>query len=155
MGDTRTPARKEDSQRRRADVMRLRRTGATFEEIGDRLGITKQAVHKIYTKALAEIPAQEVTEYRAEQADRLDALLVKANEVLARQHITVSNGKVVMLDGRPVPDDGPTLDAIKTVLAIEDRRAKLLGLDTPVKQQLQTDQTITYAFEGIELGNLR
>lgn len=150
-----SPAAREDSQRQKAEVMRLRRTGTTFQEIGDELGVTRQRAHQIYTKALKEIPAQEVTEYRAEQADRLDALLVKANEVLARQHITVSNGKVVMLDGRPVPDDGPTLDAIKTVLAIEDRRAKLLGLDTPVKQQLQTDQTITYAFEGIELQNLR
>lgn len=155
MGDTRTPARKEDAQRRRADVMRMRREGQTFEAIGDELGVTKQAVHKIYTKALAEIPAQEVTEYRAEQADRLDALLVKANEVLAAQHVVVQHGKVVMQDGKPLPDNGPVLDAIKAVLAIEDRRAKLLGLDTPVKQQLQTDQTITYAFEGIDLQNLR
>ncbi|MGI5285155.1 hypothetical protein ACQEVF_17725 [Nonomuraea polychroma] len=60
-----------------------------------------------------------------------------------------------MRDGQPVSDHGPILDAIKTVLDVEARQAKLLGLDTPVKQQLEMDQTITYAFEGVNLDNLR
>lgn len=155
MTDHRPPEQREESRERRAEVMRLRRTGMTFERIGERLGITKQAVHKLYTKTLAEIPADEVETYRAEQAARLDALLEQANEVLAAKHVVVQHGKVVMHDGAPLPDRGPILDAIKTVLDIESRRAKLLGLDTPVKQSLQTDQTITYAFEGVDLDKLR
>ncbi|MGA4988618.1 hypothetical protein [Nonomuraea bangladeshensis] len=126
-----------------------------FQEIGDRLGITKQGAHKIWKTAMTEITFDEVTTYRAEQLERLDALLVKANEVLERHHITVSNGRVVTLDGKPLQDVGPLLDAIKTVLDIEIRRAKLLGLDTPVKQWIQAEQTITYAFEGVDLNNLR
>ncbi|MEU8404303.1 helix-turn-helix domain-containing protein [Nonomuraea sp. NPDC048892] len=135
---------------RRAEVLRLRRTGMSFPAIGERLGVTRQRVHQIYWAALREIPVQEVTDYRAEQLERLDALPVKANEVLERHHITVSNGRVVTLDGEPLQDAGPLLDAIKTVLDIETRRAKLMGLNTPVKQQLQTEETITYAFEGVD-----
>jgi hypothetical protein len=148
--------RTEDTQQRKAEVMRLRRQGHTFEAIGDRLGITKQRAHQIYAAALAEIPAQEVTEYRAEQAARLDELLTKAHEVLGHLHIHVSQGKVVIDErtGEPVRDDGPTLAAIKTIIDIEARRAKLLGLDTPVKQQIGGDVTVTYAFEGVDLEGL-
>lgn len=153
--DHRTPEEKEDHQHRRSEVMRLRRTGMTFEAIGTELGVSKQAAWTLYKKTLASIPALEVSEYRAEQADRLDALLARANEVLAAEHVVIQHGRVVMQDGKPVPDHGPILDAIKAVLDIEARRAKLLGLDVPVKQQLETDQTITYAFEGVDLGNLQ
>ncbi|WP_084965269.1 sigma factor-like helix-turn-helix DNA-binding protein [Thermoactinospora rubra] len=135
--------------------MRLRRQGQTFEEIGEQLGVTRQRAHQIYWQTLREIPAQQVAEYRAEQAERLDELLRKAHEVLQRRHITVSNGQVVRLDGQPVEDDGPTLMAIKTILAIEERRAKLFGLDTPVKQQVEVDGGVRYEIVGVDLSQLQ
>lgn len=149
------PARRDESQQRRAEVMRLKRQGHSFEAIGERLGITKQRAHQIYKAALDEIPAQEVHEYRAEQAERLDEMLRRAYEVLERKHITVSNGKVIYLDDAPMEDDGPTLMAIKTVLAIEERRARLFGLDAPVKQQIGGEVQVTYSFEGVDMEGLR
>lgn len=152
--DNRSPEDKEDAQHRRAEVMRLRRTGMTFEEIGTELGISKQAAWTLYKKTLASIPALEVSEYRAEQAERLDALLARANEVLAAEHITVQHGRVVERDGKPLPDHGPILDAIKAVLDIEARRAKLLGLDTPVKQSVEVDGGIRYEIVGVDVSQL-
>lgn len=163
--------RREDTEQRKAEIMRLRRQGQTFEAIGDQLGITRQRAHQIYTTTLNEIPAQQVTEYRAEQAERLDELLRKAHEVLAHEHVTVSQGRVVRM-GRPfinddgyadvdenrgevVKDDAPTLMAIKTILQIEERRAKLFGLDTPIVQKVAGDLTVTYSFEGVSLDELR
>lgn len=164
------PARRDEAQQRRAEVMRMRRQGMQFEQIGEQLGITKQRAHQIYKAALDEIPAEDVTLYRAEQAERLDEMLREAYEVLKRKHITVSNGRIVRLgqpfvnddgeaevdDGRgePLEDDAPTLMAIKTVLQIEERRAKLLGLDTPVVQKLAGDVTVTYNFEGVDMDGL-
>ena len=144
----------EEDQERRADVMRLRRQGQTFEAIGEQLGITKQRVHQLYWDTLRKIPAQEVTEYRAEQAERLDEMLRKAYEVLERKHITVSNGKVIYLDDQPMEDDAPTLMAIKSILQIEERRAKLLGLDTPVKQQVEVDGALRYEIVGADPNDL-
>ncbi|GAA4071091.1 hypothetical protein [Nonomuraea soli] len=57
--------------------------------------------------------------------------------------------------GEVVRDDGPTLTAIKTILAIEERRAKLLGLDTPIKQIVGGEVEVTYNFEGVSLGDLQ
>lgn len=160
-----SPAQKEDAQRQRAAVMHLRRQGATFEAIGEQLGVTRQRAHQIYWQALKEIPAQEVSEYRAEQVERLDEMLRKAHEVLDRKHLTVSQGRVVRLgkpfvnddgeaevdDGRgePLEDDAPTLNAIKTILAIEERRAKLLGLDMPAKANITVSDAITSEIEQL------
>ncbi|MEV8638110.1 helix-turn-helix domain-containing protein [Streptosporangium sp. NPDC051023] len=149
MSDRRPPAEREESRLRRAEVMRLRRVGHTFEQIGEQLGITRQAAHKLYKACLAEIPAEEIATYRAEQAARLDALLVEANEVLARKHVTVSNGKVITIDGEPLEDDGVILDAIKTILDIEARRAKLFGLDAPTKTAVTVSDSITAEIENL------
>jgi hypothetical protein len=134
--DTRTPAEKEDAALRDRRIMQMRREGCTFQAIGDELGFSRQYAHERYTALLKDIAGHEVAEYRREQEERLDGLLRKAHEVLERQHITVSNGQVVRLDGQPVPDDAPTLAAIKTILDIETRRAKLLGLDAPTKTEV-------------------
>jgi hypothetical protein len=145
----------EETQERRAEAVRLRRRGVSFEDIGDALGVTKQRAHQIYRAALAEIPAQEVAEYRAEQAERLDEMLRKAYEVLERKHITVNNGKVIYLDDEPMEDDAPTLMAIKTILQIEERRAKLLGLDAPARQQVEVDGSLRYEIVGVDLDQLK
>lgn len=160
-----SPARKEDSQRQKAEVLRLRRIGTTFQAIGDQLGITRQRAHQIYKTALGEIPFDEVTTYRAEQLERLDALLVEANAVLAREHLMVSQGRVVRLgepfinadgeadiavgQGEPLEDDAPVLAAISTILKIEERRAKLLGLDAPTKTNVTVSDAITSEIEQL------
>jgi hypothetical protein len=145
----------EEDQERRAEVMRQRRRGQTFEAIGEQLGITKQRAHQLYWDTLKDIPRQETDLHRAEQAERLDEMLRKAYEVLEKRHITVSNGKVIYLDDGPMEDDAPTLMAIKTILQIEERRAKLLGLDTPVKQQVEVDGSLRYEIVGVDLDQLK
>lgn len=151
----RSPAQKEDTHRQRAEVLRLRRTGMSFEKIGEQLGVTRQRAHQVYKTALEEIVLEDVTLYRTEQAERLDALLEQANEVLAANHVVVQHGKVVMHDGAPLTDRGPVLDAIKTIIDIESRRAKLLGLDTPVKQAVEVDGGLRYEVVGVDPDALR
>jgi hypothetical protein len=171
MASKRTAEQEEESARRAAHVMAARRRGVSFEEIGKTLGVTRQRAHQIYVATLRDIPATEVAEYRAEQAERLDELLREAYAVLGRDHVTVSNGKVVRM-GRPfvnddgvaevdagrgevVLDDGPKLQAIRTILDIEARRAKLFGLDTPVRQELALDGALRYEIVGINPEDLK
>lgn len=155
MGDRRPPEQVEESRHRRAEVVRLRRTGMTFEAIGDQLGISKQAAHKLWHKTMKDIPVAEVETYRTEQRMRLDALLQRANEILDAPHVVVQHGRVVELDGEPLRDRGAELDAIKTILDIEQRRAKLDGLDTPVKQQVEVDGGLRYEVVGVDPEDLR
>lgn len=129
---------------RRARAVELRRLGKTFLEIGDDLGVTASRAYRIYQAALAAIPAQHLDEHRAEELQRLDYLTGKAFEVLHRHHITVSNGRVVMVEdadgaSTPVEDDAPVLQAIDRVLKISERRSKLLGLDAPVRAEVTID----------------
>ncbi|MEU8362337.1 hypothetical protein AB0C27_40595 [Nonomuraea sp. NPDC048882] len=145
----------EEDQQRRTKVMELKRRGHSFEAIGAQLGISKQRAHQLYWDTLKKIPVQEVAEYRVEQAERLDEMLRRAYEVLERRHITVSNGRVIYHEDEPLADDGPTLQAIRTVLAIEEQRARLLGLNAPVKQELGGEVQVTYSFEGVDLGQLK
>lgn len=77
---------------------------------------------------------------------RLDELEARAREVLDRHHITVNNGRVITINDEPLLDDGPVLQAIDRLVKIEDARRKnnaeqrkLLGLDMPVK----VDATVT------------
>lgn len=45
----------------------------------------------------------------------------------------VSAGKVMTVGGAPVPDPRPVLDALAVLVRIEERKARLLGLDAPRK----------------------
>jgi len=95
----------------------------------------------------------KVDEWRAVQVARIEAALARldgleeaAVKVLEREHITVNNGRIIVLNDQPLPDDGPVLAAIDRLVKIEDARLRngealrrILGLDMPVK----VDATVT------------
>jgi hypothetical protein len=95
-------------------------------------------------------------EVRALELDRLDQLQQVALAVMGADHPLVSEGRVVRVeqaDGTKVPlqDHGPVLAAMDRFLKIQDRRAKLLGLDAPTK----VDATITETTqEDLELADM-
>lgn len=106
-----------------------------------------------------------VDEWRAFELGRLDAALVRLNgledaarQVLEREHITVNNGRIIVLDGSPLPDDGPVLAAIDRLIKVEDARQrnsesrrKLLGLDAPAKYDAQVTEVTQQDLELQEM----
>lgn len=79
---------------------------------------------------------------------RLDRLERAALEVLERHHITVNNGRVIVVDGEPLLDDGPVLSAIDRLVKIEAEREKntaalrrVFGLDAPAKVEATVTET--------------
>jgi hypothetical protein len=57
-------------------------------------------------------------------------------EILDKQHVAISaSGKVVYNDGEPVLDDSVALKAVDSLVKVQGRRAKLLGLDAPTRVQ--------------------
>lgn len=122
---------------REARAIELRRNGATYPQIAERLSISEAGARKIVKRVLDRMVTEAVPDVRKLELDRLDQLHVQALLVLQREHVVVSAGKPVLgFDGRPMRDDGPTLQAIRTILTIQERRARLLGLDAPLKQDI-------------------
>jgi hypothetical protein len=119
---------------REARALELRRDGLTYAQIGEVLGVNRQMATRIVQRGLDRIVREPAEQIRRLELDRLDHLQVEGLNVLHRRHVVVQGGKVVKDDdGQPIVDDGPTLHAIHTVLKVQARRAKLLGLDAPAK----------------------
>ena len=133
-----------ETAERDAEVCRLRATGIGFPEIGRRLGMSRQGAHAAHKRALREVVREAADDVRAIELDRLDTLYRTALGVMAKTHPMVQNGRVMRdADGRPVEDSMPRLQAIDRLLRIQERRARLLGLDAPAK----TDVRVTDALD--------
>jgi hypothetical protein len=102
---------------REREALALRRRGMTFAAIGAELGFTEQAAHRAVQRALAKLAEEsrkEAVHLRTLELARLDALLEG-------------------VWSKAISGDVP---AVGAVLKISERRAKLCGLDAPVRQEL-------------------
>lgn len=159
---------------RRTQAVEMRTKGETWESIANTLGYASRGaaatdVKRALEERLAEqrLAADELREIELEKLDVLERAVVA---VLEREHVVVSGGRVVYtgLDGgdvdlvdadggpvrvAPLKDDGPTLAAVDRYLRIQERRARLLGLDSPVR--VDGTATVRYVIEGVEMGALQ
>jgi hypothetical protein len=175
--DTRTPEEKEATAEMMTEIIKLRRVRTEFTEIGVLMArkyradpdkpYTKQWMHELYARALERVPALEVQQYRAEQIELVDELMREALTIMRRDHLAVSQGRVVRMGtvytdddgkeklvdgvGEPVLDDAPKLAAIAEVRKLLERMARILGTDTPVKQELDLGGTLNYKINGVDV----
>ena len=143
----------ESSYNTRKQVMELRRQGLSFPKIAARIGRTQGWVYKVYQKSLKSIISEDVAAVRKMELERLDELQLEVNAVLNGFSPVINQGRVVYDylqdefgnlvkddNGEPIrvklQDVGPKLQAMAVSLKIMERRAKLLGLDAPVKTAL-------------------
>lgn len=105
---------------RRRRAMDLRMLGQTYEQIGDALGISRQAAHKMITRELGKI--RQATEETAQEI--LDLELMRLDRLMATAMQAVIGDK--------------DITAIDRALRCMERRSKYLGLDKPDKTA-QTD----------------
>jgi hypothetical protein len=103
-----------DVAERETQALALRRAGLTFDLIAQKIGYADPSgARAAYQRALQRIVYSDVEEIRNEEKDRLDI----AQAAIWDQ----------VLHGEP--------PAIHALIKIMERRAKLLGLDMPVKIQ--------------------
>jgi predicted DNA-binding protein (UPF0251 family) len=156
---------------RRAEILRLRLDGLTLEEIGERMNIAPDTVHGIITRALSAMCKEPAEELRALELGRCDVLLNEAMQTVRAFHPMVSGGRVVsapVLDnnGQPVrneagdvltrvlEDKAPKLAAIATSIRVMERRAKLLGLDAPVRQDVTVTASSSEDFSHLTVDDM-
>lgn len=101
---------------REAEVVKLRRGGLTWDMIADRVGYASpSAAHFAYQRAAKRVVQEDIEAIRQVETERLDLMQ------------SAVWGKVL----------GGDVSSIMTVVRIMERRAKLLGLDQPFKQQIE------------------
>ncbi|MFB7359597.1 hypothetical protein [Streptomyces gardneri] len=127
-------AHQADTAARRADLIRLRRRGVPFDDsrilalgYASPGAARKDLVRSLETNRNEE--AAEVSVYRQQESERLDALLEAVwPQATEKRAIFDKEGQWV--------GEGVDVRAVDTVLRLIDRRAKLLGLDSPAAVEL-------------------
>jgi hypothetical protein len=113
--------------------MDLRIQGKTFRAIADELGMPQSRVERRINEYIRENVGPLADELREIESRRLDDLTLRAYGVLTGSHPLVQNGRIVYHDDKPVQDTRPVLGAIDRLIRIQERRARLLGLDQPTQ----------------------
>lgn len=144
---------------RRTEMLELRISGLTLEQIGERMGVGKGTVSRVISTALTAQTREPADELLSLELGRCDLLLNEAMQTVRAFHPLVCAGRVVrapLLDklGQPVldpttgevmtgvvEDKAPKLAAVAAAVRVMERRAKLLGMDAPGR--LQQDLNVT------------
>lgn len=152
---TRDPATAE----RDAKAAQLRARGWSYRRIAAEMEYQSVAsAYEAVQRALKAIVEEPATDVRQLELDRLDAMYEAVVKVLETKHLTVSQGRIIrqeigierddaglpVLDGegKPIPiyepleDDAPVLAAVDRMLKIQERRARLLGLDAKTQHDM-------------------
>jgi len=113
------------------EALKLRSLGWSYQKVADAIGTTKATAYNRVQRALAAIPAEAVDEFRRLEMERLDLVLNVAMD-------------------KAMSGDKGALFAVDRVISIMDRRAKLMGLDAPVKQEILTLDAVTAEIQRLE-----
>lgn len=135
---------------RAAAAIDLRAQGRTYQQIADELGYAdKGQAWRAVERGKLAILKEPVERLIQTEAERLDELYVEALEVLSREHVTVSHGKVVCDEtGTPILDDGPRLAALDRLVKIRESYRKLHGLDA--EKKVSVSGGVRYEVVGID-----
>lgn len=124
---------RERAAERRIKAFELRKAGTRYRAIGNALGISEAQAHRDVAKVLQSLvlPEGEIKMARVLEEARLDAMLFALWGSANQGH----------------------LGTIDRVLRIMERRARLLGLDAPMKVS-PTDVSGKHAYPAEELAEL-
>lgn len=134
--------------------------GWSLDRIAGELGYASRGhVHDAIDRAFKAIPSEGTERAKQLDLERIDRLIEKAWEIMLRDHVTVSQGRIVGKqtgwqrddkgeilrdgEGAPIPlyedvlDDGPALTAIREIRGLLERRAKIIGYDAPAKSRIE------------------
>ncbi|MDJ0460595.1 hypothetical protein [Streptomyces sp. H27-C3] len=146
-----------DHEERAAEAARLKaeHPAMTYKQIADAVGYSnKGEAWRAVDRCRKAVLQQAGADLVASEAAQLDELYVSALEVLERDHVTVSHGRIVTgADGEPLLDDGPKLAAIRELRALRESYRKLHGLDAEKKVNITGG--IRYEVVGIAAEDLK
>ena len=131
-----------NKEKEAADAKRMfeLRTGAedgtkyTLARVADMMDCSVFRVQKLLNKYTPKLLEKDASHHRDIEIGKLDLLEERLWNMIDEDYYTVSQGHVVYMEtGDPVPDIDPIMKIIDRLLKVMERRAKLLGLDKPVR----------------------
>lgn len=142
-----------DDQRNAAHWAEQLRDGMTYRQIAVEADKAVSTIHEAVQRVMKQTPVAAVEEYRqvareqcAAEIVRLHDMDVIAYEVLRRQHLVVSEGRIVRIgdkESEPLIDGKPVLDSLNVLrqnviarVRVYERLAKLDALDLPTKSEV-------------------
>lgn len=137
---------------RDARLLEMRKRGMTYRAIAAAEGLDVKNVHTAIKDAMAAVTEEPAAEVRQLELERLDDMWMAVMKVLEAKHFKVSDGRLVRLGDEPLEDDAPVLAAVDRLLRIQERRSKLLGLDSA--QKVDMSGGVTYEIVGISPADL-
>ncbi|MEU6397865.1 hypothetical protein ABZ867_12895 [Streptomyces cinnamoneus] len=139
---------------RDAKAAELRAEGWSYRAIADELGYYDRShVWRQLQLAKKRVLKEPVENLISVEMQQLDALYVAALEILEKEHVAISQGKVMKDDdGNPILDDGPRLAAIREMRMLRESFRKLYGLDAEKKVNISGG--VRYEIVGIDSEDL-
>ncbi|WP_328448955.1 hypothetical protein [Amycolatopsis sp. NBC_00438] len=127
-----------DKAARQVRAYELSLRGHSLREVARIMTTEGMRVSHEGARTLIELEAAErvsplAEQYRTLLIERLNVSRLAVLKVLERDHLTISDGQIVRLDGEPIIDDGPVLQAVDRLLKIDTQLAKLTGAEAPVE----------------------
>ncbi len=145
-----TSAQNVRAKDRQVDALTLRKQGLTYSAIAEKLGVSKGSAVAYVQKALKELAEEckeEAEQVRDLEQMRLDGLYLKSLESLVRAEEIAT--RLASRAPSKQPDikawaaaEGIIHSAVRECLGVQERRAKLLGLDAP--EQINHSGTLTW-----------
>jgi hypothetical protein len=143
-----------ETAERETQALALRARKVSYDEIARRLGYAdRSGARKAVERAIAARQEEPAAEVRTLELEALEVMERAVLGVMEREHVTVQHGKVIKVvddGGKEVPllDDSPVLAAVDRWLKIQERRARLLGLDA--EQKVNVSGGVRYEVVGVE-----
>lgn len=117
---------------REALIIERRADRVPYRTIGAELGISGQRVQKIYEAACRKYPVQHLDQHRRDELELTDTAV---NELLA-------------LARNPQVLAGNRIKAWEAVCRWAERKSRLLGLDAPLRREIEIWDTSTWELEA-------
>lgn len=148
-----------ERKRRDAEIWRLYAAGNTMEKLAERFDLAVSRISEIITRERGKYGQATREQRRVELAAQLDELR-SAMQVLAdAEPVPLFRGTEPVVErdesGEIVTryvDHSARVTAAKTIVDIQARMAKMLGLDAA--EVVDQTTTVRYSFEGVDTGEL-
>lgn len=146
-------AKKAEVAERRAEVVRRKARGATYAAIAADMGVSpetaRQDAHIVYRERVNNL-REAADEIIAEEYEELEAIrLLMWRVALTKHHHLTREGKPAYdKNGEPILDSGPIMQAGRVLLAIQERKARLLGYDAALKIDVKAEVVTVDAIDA-------